>query len=345
MDTDVFIGVDWHKKTSTWVGMNKAREVLFKEKIGCTPHEVGRVLSRYAPESTHLAVEPVCGWRWFASLCEERGCDVRIANPRRLRQIAETTKKTDENDAHTLAELLSLGYLPEAYRAPGDIHALRVLVRHRAALISITTSIKCRIQSTCTALGAHETASQPLHKAGREAVQESNHEELKEWYRLLEGMQPFIRSIEKRIETEAKENETIKLLMTVPGIGIITGTAIYAEVGDFARFHSPGALASYAGLIPRERSSGERRMTYRLSKEGSKVLRYSLVEAAMRVRNVSASTHLYAYYAGLVSRGKSKKEARVALAHKVLTCLWYMVKRHTAYNDRALIPAQSRVNS
>lgn len=342
---DVYIGVDWHKKTSTWVGMNKERHVLFKEKIGCTPQEVERVLSRYRGGDTHLAVEPVCGWRWFASLCEGRGCDVHIANPRRLRQIAETTKKTDEHDAHTLAELLSLGYLPEAYRAPEDIHGLRVLVRHRAALISITTSIKCRIQSTCTALGAHETALQPLHRGGRDAVLRTHHEELKEWYRLLEDMQPFIKSIEKRIEVHAKGNETIKLLMTVPGIGIITGTAIYAEVGDFARFPTPGALASYAGLIPRERSSGERRYVYRLSKEGSKVLRYSLVEAAMRVRNVPASVNLYAYYAGLVSRGKSKKEARVALAHKMLTCLWYMVRRQTPYNDRALISAQSRVNS
>lgn len=129
--SQIYVGVDWHKRTSTWVAINQQREVVYTRSWHCTPEEVQRAIASLPakPNEMMLAVEPVCGWRWMSAICTETGIDVRIANTLKLRQIAESKQKTDKNDAVTLAELLRADYLPEAYRAPEEIQQLRLLVR------------------------------------------------------------------------------------------------------------------------------------------------------------------------------------------------------------------------
>ena len=117
------------------------------------------------------------------------------------------------------------------------------------------------------------------------------------------------------------------------------------EVGDFARFKTPSALVSYAGLYPRERSSGGVQRFGGMSKEGSRTLRYSIIEAAMRVRDTERSHNLYSHYDAARARRKKPKQARVVLAHKMLTIMWYLVQRGMHYDDRAVKPAQREMTS
>ena len=93
-------------------------------------------------------------------------------------------------------------------------------------------------------------------------------------------MKPTLQDKEEGISTTRrltiKDTKQIKLLMYMPGVGIITGFAIFAEVGDFARFKTPESLNGFAGLVPRQRSSGGSVHMGHITKTGSKVLRYSL---------------------------------------------------------------------
>lgn len=161
---------------------------------------------------------------------------------------------------------------------------------------------------------------------------------------VLKELDTHITQSEVVMESLVKSNCEVKLLMTMPGIGKITGCAIWAEVGDWKRFATPQALSSYAGLVPRQRSSGSSVHMGHITKVGSKVLRYSLVEASFRVRNTEKCKTLYSFYERLVPKGGAKK-ARVALARKMLTILWYMVKNNTPYSDRSLTSTQSVVIS
>jgi transposase len=280
----------------------------------------------------------------MTDLCEQTGMDVSIANTIKLRQIADSGQKTDKNDALTLAELLRADYLPLAYKVPDDIYELRMLVRERAHFITQSTATKCRIHSICTQRGSHTTAPQPLHKAGKDTlyIQGSG---LYEMFQSLEEISAHVSRLEKQIQQNIKGTKTYTILLSLPGVGPVTAAAIMAEVGDFTRFKAASNLISYAGIYPKERSSGDTKRYGSISKAGSKVLRYSIIEAAMRVRDTDASHNLYTHYASAKERNKTAKQARIVVAHKLLTIAWYLVHRGMQYDDHLVKPAQREITS
>lgn len=342
----LYVGVDWHKRTSTWVALNEQREKVYEKVWECTPSAVQSAITTLPaqPRDIQLAVEPVCGWRWMSDICEQTGIDVRIANTIKLRQIADSGKKTDKNDALTLAELLRADYLPEAYKVPNDIYELRMLVRERAHFISQSTATKCRIHSVCTARGNHNTAEQPLHKAGWDVLY-TKESGLYEMYLSLEELTAHVTHLEKQIANTITDTDTYHILLSIPGIGPVTAAAIYAEVGDFKRFKTPSSLISYAGIYPKERSSGDMKRYGSISKAGSRVLRYSIIEAAMRVRDTEKSHNLYTHYQSAKDRSKTPKQARIVVAHKLLTIAWHLVHRGIRYDDHRVKPAQREITS
>lgn len=82
-----------------------------------------------------------------------------------------------------------------------------------------------------------------------------------------------------------------------------------------------------------------------ISKAGSKVLRYSIIEAAMRIRDTEKSHNLYTHYQSAKDRHKTAKQARIVVAHKLLTIAWYLVHRDQQYNDHLVKPAQREMTS
>ena len=218
--TKLYVGVDWHKRTSTWVAINEEREKVYERVWECTPQAVQAAVTSLPAKPTEmkLVVEPVCGWRWMTDLCEQAGIDVLIANTIKLRQIADSGQKTDKNDALTLAELLRADYLPQAYKVPDDIYELRMLVRERAHFISQGTATKCRIHSVCTGRGSHKTAERPLHKAGREALY-TKESGLYEMFQSLEEIKTHVTNLETRILESVIDTSTYHILLSLPGVG------------------------------------------------------------------------------------------------------------------------------
>lgn len=346
---EVYLGIDWHKKTSTWVALDIDRNVIWeRQKVACTPdavNEAYQAVSRLAPE-IQGAIEPVWGWRWASDLLEELGVDMRIANPVKLKQIAQSATKNDRNDAYILADMHRGKLLPEAYKCSESVYILREYVRTRGYLVRLRTGVKCRIHAYCAERGLHTTTTAPLSAQGRISLLQQGDPVVASMFHTLDDLSVQINNLERVIKYQTDTVTEVQRLLTMPGVGLVSAAAIYAEVGDFSRFPTAKHLVSYAGLNPRERSSGAQQRFGRISKEGSNLLRYTLVECAMRVRNTPETQHLYAFYDRL--RNEQKKSplvARVAVARKMLTALWYMVLRAEDYNDALLAPAQRRDDS
>ena len=256
---------------------------------------------------------------------------VHIANPTKVRLIAESKMKFDAGDARTLADLLRADYLPEAYRAPNKVDTLRMLVRERAYFVRLRTSVKNRIHGALTRKGAHLIPGHPLRKPGLVAIALGDDKEMIELLMLLEEFTAHIAPLEKRIEKEAKTNPVAKLIMTMPAVGPITAVSVVAEVGDFARFKSAEQLAAYSGLVPSQRSSGQSVRMGHITKTGSRLLRSVMVESAMRIRD-NHDAHLVEFLERLKPKCGAKR-ARVALARKMLTIMWYMVRDDTPFKE------------
>lgn len=260
------------------------------------------------------------------------GIHTVLANPTKVRLIAASKHKTDTNDARMLAELLAADYLPEAYRAPTDIAELRSLVRERHYFVAVRTGFKNRLKAVVAATGVNDILEDCLTQRGRRYIEEHNLLELRDHHELIQELTTYIKRLDTQIQAQLHDHPLAQLIRSVPVAGPVTTATVVAEVGDFNRFTSAKKLANYAGLVPGQRSSGERFKYGRITKVGSKYLRHVMVECAMRLRQTHDPV-LYEWYE-TVKAVSSPMKARVALARKLLTIMWYMHKNNTPYTPR-----------
>jgi transposase len=146
---------------------------------------------------------------------------------------------------------------------------------------------------------------------------------------LLDALAGHIGELDAEIRRRASDDPQAALLMTVPGIGYYLALLIMAEVGEVDRFISARKLASYAGLVPTTRSSGGHTYHGRITKQGSSWLRWAMIEGAMQVaRRPGPLRRFYERH----RRRKGAKVARVALARKLLTQIYWMLRNGEPYD-------------
>ncbi len=330
-----YVGIDLHKVNMTWVGIRESgQEKLFTKELPVTPMGVVEGINFVKDHGEiSIAIEPCCGWMWVYDQLKSSNLDVRITNPRKVRAIADSLQKTDENDAYTLALLLRTGMMHESRVLSGETKKLRSLVRERSFFVELRASVKCRLEGVVTREGRHLIKGSLSSKKGTDLILATDYIEWKEHLFLIEDMTKRINILEKELFLKAKELPICKLLQSIPGVGLISALTIYTEVGDFKLFKRPEQLAAFAGLVPTERSSGGIQRLGHITHAGSKHLRYTLVEVAMHIRDSEKSAALYGFYKNIKERSGAMR-ARVALARKILTICWHMVTKNEAYQPR-----------
>ena len=141
----------------------------------------------------------------------------------------------------------------------------------------------------------------------------------------IRDLEVRIREIERQLENLAKDDPVIIRLRTIPGIGLLSATALVAFVGDITRFPSGRHFASYLGLTPRERSSGLQRRLGRISKRGDSYIRMLLVHGARSViwaSKKSKNPDRLRSWALEIERTRGHNKAAVALANKLARIAW-----------------------
>lgn len=328
------LGIDLHKKSSVWVIIDDNRKEIWKDTVLSHPHHVSIAVKKIpvSLKDLQVAVEPVGGWRWLSLQLEEYGMHVHIAHPAKIQLIAKSKKKTDIEDARTLALLLHSGFFPEAHRASEEMYQLRLLLRERSFIVQYRTSVKNKIHGISTTQGLHNIlGGNPLHKKGKEGIMIGDNFVLKEMHLLIEDLDNRIGIFDQKLVEEVKKYPEAIILRSIPGVGIITSLTVIAEVDGFDRFKTGEKLSSFAGLVPRQRSSGSVVKYGSITRTGSIPLRTVLVETAMRIRESNAP-ELYTFVKRLTPLCGAKK-ARVALARKIAVLMWKLVTNNTVYNS------------
>ena len=346
------LGIDFHKAHSTFVLIDTDSKVVWKRRTPSTPDDFQKtlgVLKDVVPlPALPAAIEPVCGWRWAVKLLEEEGIAVKVANPRKMRIIADSLDKTDDNDAARLAWIRLVDKMPTSYVAPDDIVNLRRLVRGYLSLIRVRTKMKNRIQALATDEGLNITLGNASTAKGLALLREARKDDptYKAFITALCDIAAAIRPLYTQMVALASEHPIIRRLATMPSVGPVTATTVCAEVGDFHRFRSGKELASFAGLVPRERSSGGTVRQGHITKTGSNALRHIIVEAATRVRH-DGDNALSAYLAGITEDHTDKKPKilRVALARMMLVAMHRMIVTGSDFDPGRFVRNKSEVTS
>ena len=154
--------------------------------------------------------------------------------------------------------------------------------------------------------------------------------ELREQTERLKRVEGRLREFAK--QAPAREREARAILDTMPGVGFVTIETLLAELGDWTRFRNADAVASYAGLDPGVRDSDGRRRDLKISKAGSPLLRWAMIQLAQRMKTTSAR---WRWRFEQISRKAGRKKATVAIARRLLRVLFAMLREGQAYRPAA----------
>jgi len=335
----LFIGMDLHKNTSTFVVKDKEGKLVNSAKVLTDKNDVTRYIyslkRNNGNKELSLVVEPVSQWYYYADLLEALDIDVHLAHPMNVKAIAHARIKTDKIDAGVLADLLRTNFLPEAYFAPAEVRSWKEQCRFRASVINLRTQVKNKIHAILFKHSLRHNFSNLFGKSGRR------------WLAGLDLKEPFKGNLDKYLllidqltEQVVRAEEIITntvincpqayLLISIPGISYCSALTIMAEIGNIDRFISVKHLQSYAGLIPSTYNSGDKQIHGKITKRGSKWLRWIMIEAAYHQMNCKRIPGFGSYYNTLKKR-KGSKTAAVATARKLLAVVWRLLKDNRPY--------------
>lgn len=331
-----YVGIDLHKKTIVICVVNKDRKVLERKTFLCIDVKGIKLFFSQLGEF-QFVVEATAAYEWLVQLLEPLAADWVLAHPGKMRVIAESTKKSDKLDAQTLAEFLALEMIPQAYRPNAREREHRKLVRYRSQCQQRVSRLKCQIRYVASTYNAdHRQLFQPDHleelrqrvdltEADRFILSEYllNYDQALE--RVQAGKAELKRFASKGSAAEQKQRE---ILRSVPGVGEVVSEIVLAELGDVDRFDALKDATSYAGLVPSKRDSAGKGKNLGITKKGSRLLRWAMVEAAWSA--VKNSARWRGVYEAIKARRQSKR-AIIAVARRLLGVLVSMLKSGTKY--------------
>ena len=323
----VYVGVDLHRKRSHVVALDPAGQVIMSRRVGNAPAEFSRLFGELEPQPIEVVFEATYGWSWFADLLADAGIPAHMAHPLATKAISAARVKNDAVDAKTLAHLLRTNLLAEAWIAPPYAREARRLVRTRAGLARMRSRVQSQLHALLADLGVIPELTTLFGPAGRQWLSElqlpdSPRNRLDAGLRLIDAITIEITHADADLRASFAGDHRVRRLLPIPGIGLVTAATVVAEVWDIQRFPSPERLCSWAGLTPGERTSDAHTRRGHITKQGSRWLRWILVEAA----TTAVRDPRLGRFAQQIAQRRGPKTARVALARWLLTLCYYALR-------------------
>jgi len=321
-----YVGLDVHKKLTYASVLDEKGNIVLEDRFQSTVEGLNKFLNKIDRDS-ELVMEACSVWQHLYDHLDEFGYAVKLAHPLKTRLIAEARIKTDAIDAKTLAQLLRADLISESYVPIMDVRIERSITRHRASLVNFRTQIKNKIHAILRRHGIQYEFSDLFGVSGMEFLKNVDlpaysRYELDQYLVLMRVLSNKIDDSSKQIEAMEKENPSAQLLTTIPGISDYSAMMIMAEIGDVRRFKTAEHLCSYAGLVPSTHQSGQNSYHGKITKQGSRWLRWILIQAANKT--ILKENALRRFYRK-VEYKKGRKIAIVATARKMLTYIYAML--------------------
>jgi transposase len=330
-----YIGLDIHKHYCVVAGVDRDGRVVL-QAVRVEHADLEGWLKKHLLPTDHVVFESTTNAWHVYDLLEPLVERVVVANPIKVKQIANARVKTDVRDTLILARLLAANLVPDVWVPPAHVREMRQLLSQRRQLVETHTQIVNRMHSV-----AHR--HQLTHKRGKRfnekntAWQKDKRLSKVEQFQLelemenREYIEKQISRIGKEVAKMSHKNpwaQDMTYLMQLPGFGVITAMSVLAAIGEVQRFPSAKHLASYSGLTGGLEQSGTKFVEKGITKEGRKELRWALVEVAQRaVKSDPRWTRKFQE----LHRRMHRNQAIVAVARQLLELVWHVLTRRQPY--------------
>lgn len=353
----IVVGLDLHVRNSFLHVEDADGRRLKRGRVGNTLAEVAQFLGALEPRLTRPPREPLrvvlesttnsramCGLLNDYARAAGVELSAQVLDARKLRVIAQSVSKCDKLDAAVLAELARSNLkLPACYVPDDAVFALREHLRARADLVRIRTMLKNRVHALLHRRGL-PPAGDPFGRAGRATLagltlDAAGRSILDRYLAQLDAIERAVRESTRELrelscddDNGARWRRPLAVLCTMPGVGLIHGLTILAELGDVARFRSRAAVSNWAGLVPVVRDSNHKRFAGHITRRGSAHLRATMTEAAWSAVRTGRCRRYGAIF-NRIGRAKCKQVAIIAVARRMLEDAWMMLKRDDVFRD------------
>jgi transposase len=324
-----YVPIDLHRHRSVVMNMTETGEVLGWVRIANDPETLMAEVLKCG-ESPEVAIEATYGWYWAVDALQAAGANVHLVAPSRLSAFAGRRVKNDQRDCQVLGDLMRANMLPEAWISTLEVREWRELVRYRAKLVGLRSGLKAQVHAVLAKLGVHVPMTDLFGAGGRQLLahlcstdprfHSAYGQRIESLLMLIDAFGHEIDELNGSIAQCFADHAGYRAIQQIPGIGPTIAAILVAEIGDVHRFTSANHLASWCGLTPRHRESDTTIRRGPITKQGSRLVRWAVIEAAQKLRKDS---WLHAERERLAERRNSRQIAKTAIARKMILLVYY----------------------
>ena len=329
----LYIGVDIHARQQTVSYLDTEDGSIEQRELHHERDDIRAFYSQFRGEVI-VGIE-ACGYtNWFEELIEGLGHKLLVGDAAEIRRLARRRQKNDRRDADLILDLLVHDEFPALFRYPPESREVLRQMRYRHKLVKLRTMVANTLHALAINCGVSLRA-QLLTRNGRKQLaglrlSQIAQQQRDELVSLADELSRRIVTVERWLEEQASQDERVTRLQTHPGVGLLTSLCVVHTLGELSRFASTRKVAAYVGFDPMEDSSAERKVYGGISKAGSRLLRYLLVEAGQTA--CKHDEQLKQFYRRLVPR-RGKPRAKVAVARKLLIRCFIMGRAEIDYAE------------
>ncbi len=286
----------------------------------------------------NLAFEATTNSSWFYRECKDLVARIVVVNTSEFGVIANSTKKTDKNDAKTLAKYLAKDMLPEVRVKTQEQQEIETLFNARKLLTKQATMLKNQIHGILLGQGVKIKPSEldsevGLNRITKYGAESSINLALIALTDLLKSLAYKIKEFDRKLSQLGPMLPGFANLKSIYGLGNNTIALLLATIGNIKDFASPNKLASYLGVVPRVRNSNQCVKHGTMTKRGNSLLRGNLTMCALVM--IGKNKRLAQFYERIKIKGGHKK-AIVATTHKIVKIIYYALKHNWFFSDFCL---------
>lgn len=326
-----YVGLDVSMKETVVCIVNEKGETVYRGRTKTDPEEIAEHLRATKLTLGKVGIESGSLSHWLVDQLRQKAVPAICIDARKMAAVLSIrVNKTDDNDAKGIADAMRCGMYTEVSQKSQQSIATNTIMQCRKTLVhqkvQLNNAIRGFLKTYGIRLGSCGEKELPLKVKvvllEMTALARVGIESLLHCY---EQLCEQIRSLEHEIAAQARGDEDIKRLMTVPGVGLITAMTFKAEVDDPSRFKSSRNVGAYFGMTPRQYSSGETKKQGHISKCGSSEVRTLLTEAGLVCLTRSKKwSKLKAWGLKIMKKHGAKKGA-VAVGRKLAVIMHRML--------------------
>lgn len=338
----IYVGMDVSSKSFVIHAIDERKRVKMQREIVPTREGLRKMVEGLGREKKVMVFEAGNQMKWIAQTLKKMdGVEVHVVHPNEIKWINQSSGKTDKIDAKKLAELARGDLLPrKVHMVEGPIRELRELVSARSRLQSKRIALINTLRGYVKQEGHKLPAKFFQGELWKEKLRKTP---LSKTLKMI--IESFMTSIESLMESEEQmtsrileiEDKRITLLESIPAIGKLTSRVLVSAIDDVKRFDGAKEVANYGALTPRIYQSGDVKQLGRINRDGRHEVRRVLLQCAHTIGRMKTlgSRPLREFYQRIEKR-RGKKIAVVALARKLLTTSYGVLKSETMYDPKKL---------